>query len=60
MVSIEHDVYSGMLDKLVAANVITQFAADKLASMLEKERKSATITRRIAVLLQLITLLQHQ
>jgi len=59
MVSIEHEVYSGMLDKLVAANVITQFVADKLAGMLEKERKSAMIKRRITDLLQLITILEQ-
>ena len=59
MVSIEHEVYSGMLDKLVAANVITQFVADKLTGMLEKERKSAMIKRRITDLLQLITILEQ-
>ena len=59
MVSIEHEVYSGMLDKLVAANVITQFVADKLAGMLEKERKSNMIKRRITDLLQLITILEQ-
>ena len=60
MVSIEHELYVGMLDKLVSANLITQFAADKLAGMLEKERKSAMIKRRITDLLQLITLLETQ
>ena len=59
MVSIEHEVYSGMLGKLVSANVITQFAADTLAGMLEKERKSAMIKRRITDLLQLITILEQ-
>ena len=59
MVSIEHEAYIGMLEKLVSANVITQFAADKLAGMLEKERKSAMIKRRICDLLQLLTILEQ-
>ena len=59
MVSIEHEAYIGMLGKLVSANVITQFAADKLAGLLEKERKSAMIKRRICDLLQLLTVLEQ-
>jgi len=59
MVSIEHEAYIGMLEKLVSAHVITQFAADKLAGMLEKERKSAMIKRRICDLLQLLTVLEQ-
>ena len=59
MVSIEHELYVGMLDKLVSANAITQYAADKLTGMLEKAPKSGTIKRRITDLLQLITLLEN-
>ena len=59
MGSIEHEAYVGMLGKLVSANVITQYTADKLAAMLEKEKKSAMIKRRITDLLQLITILEQ-